>query len=114
MAHELPIRYSQLVDEALQASIITKNNLIFNNRHESNGEKVAGSVVKIPVRTTDVVVGDYDKVKGIDLNIGGTEYIDLKLEHDKAVNEMIDGYNAASVPDGIVAKECQVLHMRLH
>jgi len=38
------------------------------------------------------------------LNIGGTNYIDLKLEHDKAVNEMIDGYDAASVPDGILAE----------
>ena len=30
-------------------------------------------------------------------------YLDLNIDHDEAVNELIDGYDAASVPDGIVA-----------
>ena len=35
---------------------------------------------------------------------GTTTYMDLDINIDEAVNELIDGYDAASVPDGIVAE----------
>ncbi|MEG2633403.1 MAG: hypothetical protein RSA97_02285, partial [Oscillospiraceae bacterium] len=38
------------------------------------------------------------------LSNGGTVYLDLNIDKDKAVNEIIDQYDAASVPDGIVAE----------
>lgn len=101
MAHTLQERYSKLIDEKLRASLVTKDNFIFNNRYEGNPK--AGKV-KIPVRSTEVKVGDYDKATGLELQGGSTTYLDLNLSYDKAVNEIIDGFDAAAVPDNIVAE----------
>ena len=101
MAHTAQERYAKLVDAKLRNTLVTKDNLIFNNRYE--GDPKAGKV-KIPVRDTEVEVKDYDKASGIDASAGSTTYIDLNIDHDEAVNEIIDGFDAASVPDGIVAE----------
>ncbi|HIU48499.1 MAG TPA: hypothetical protein IAB04_03990 [Candidatus Avimonoglobus intestinipullorum] len=100
MAHTLQDRYSGLVDEKLRASLVTRDNYIFNNRYE--GDPKAGKV-KIPVRDTEVTVSDYDKASGVSLTSGSTSYIDLSIDRDKAVNELIDGYDAEAVPDNLVA-----------
>ena len=101
MAHTAQERYAKLVDAKLRNTLVIKDNLIFNNRYE--GDPKAGKV-KIPVRDTEVEVKDYDKASGIDASAGSTTYIDLDIDHDEAVNEIIDGFDAASVPDGIVAE----------
>ena len=100
MAHENQERWSKLVDAKLRNQLVTRDNLIFNNRYE--GDPKSGKV-KIPVRDTEVEVKAYDKAKGIDPKAGTTTYLDLNIDQDEAVNELIDGYDAASVPDGIVA-----------
>lgn len=101
MPHTLQERYSSLIDEKMRASLVTRDNYIFNSRYE--GTPKAGKV-KIPVRSTEVVVGDYNKSTGLALSGGTTTYLDLSLDYDKAVNEIIDGYDSAAVPDGIVAE----------
>lgn len=101
MAHLLQDRYSKLIDKKLQATLVTKSGYIFNDHYEGDA---TGGKVKIPVRSTDVTVGDYDKANGMDLSTGTTTYIDLDLSYDKAVNEIIDGYDANAVPDDIVAE----------
>lgn len=100
MAHEAQARYSHLVDAKLRATLVKKDGVVFNTRHE--GTPTAG-VVKIPVRDTEVQVGDYSKANGAAATHGDTAYIDLILDKDKSINEIIDGYDAASVPDGLVA-----------
>ena len=100
MAHTLQERYSSMVDEKLRASLVTRDHYIFNTRYEGN-PKVGK--VKIPVRDTEVSVSDYSKTAGVDLASGSTTYIDLSINKDKAVNELIDGYDAAAVPDNLVA-----------
>jgi hypothetical protein len=101
MAHENQQRYSSLVDIKLRNTLVTRDNLVFNSRYE--GSPKAGNV-KIPVRDTEVEIKNYDKAKGVDLETGTTTYLDLAIDRDKAVNELIDGFDAASVPDGIVAE----------
>ena len=101
MAHENQERWSKFVDVKLRNNLGTRDNLIFNSRHE--GDPKAGKV-KIPVRDTEVAVKKYDKAKGLDPETGSTTYLDLNIDQDEAVNELIDGYDAASVPDGIVAE----------
>jgi len=101
MAHTLQERYSPLILAKLRASLVLKDGVIFNNDYE--GSPSAGSV-KIPVRDTEVVVGDYNKASGIAPGSGTTTYQTMLITKDKAVNEIIDGYDAASVPDGIVAE----------
>ena len=100
MAHANQERWAKLVDMKLRNTLVTKDNLIFNTRFE--GDPKAGKV-KIPVRDTEVEVKAYDKASGIDLAAGTTTYLDLNIDADEAVNELIDGWDAASVPDGIVA-----------
>lgn len=99
-AHAHQERWSSLVDAKLRQTLVTRDNNIFNTNYE--GDPKAGKV-KIPVRDTEVTVKDYDKAKGIDPETGTTTYMDLDIDQDKAVNELIDGYDAASVPDNIVA-----------
>lgn len=99
--HALQERYSKLIDEKLRATLVTKDNLIFNSRYE--GSPKAGKV-KVPVRDTEVEVKVYDKQKGVDITGGSTTYFDLNIDNDEAVNELIDGYDAAAVPDGITVE----------
>lgn len=96
--HELQERYSNLVLAKLRKTAIFIS--LFNRRYE--GTPTAGSV-KIPVRDTEVAVGDYDKNNGGDLGFSATTYKPLLIDKDKYVNELIDGYEAQAVPDNLVA-----------
>lgn len=100
MANELQERYSNLVDKKLRDELVTKDGVIFNNKYEGNPK---AGVVKIPSRDTEVAIGDYNKTNGVSLTESATTYIDLALDNDKAVNELIDGFDAQAVPDNIVA-----------
>lgn len=99
-AHAAQERWSSLVDAKLRQTLVTRDNYIFNTNYE--GTPTAGKV-KIPVRDTEVTVKAYNKATGVDLETGTTTYIDLDIDKDIAVNELIDGYDAAAVPDGILA-----------
>ena len=101
MAHELQERYSSMVLAKMRAELVLKDGIVFNNDYE--GSPKAGAV-KIPVRDTEVKVADYDKNDGIDANTSSTTYKTLVINKDKAVSEIIDGYDAEAVPDGIVAE----------
>lgn len=97
--HTQQERYSHLVDLKMRKSL--KTSYCFNGRYE--GSPKAGAV-NIPVRDTEVATGDYDKAKGGALGTGSTTYVKILIDKDKYVNELIDGYDAAAVPDGIVAE----------
>lgn len=99
-AHAHQERWSSLVDAKLRQMLVTRDNYIFNTNYEGNPK--AGKV-KIPVRDTEVETKDYDKANGIDPAAGTTTYMDLDIDQDKAVNELIDGFDAATVPDNIIA-----------
>lgn len=99
MAHNLQERYSKLVLAKMRKTLVTKDNLIFNTRYEGSPK---GGAVKVPVRG-EVEVSDYDKANGITATTGSTTYKTITITHDKAILEIIDGYDAAAVPDGIVA-----------
>lgn len=100
MAHESQTRYSNLVLAKLRSESVLKVGVVFNNDYE--GSPSAG-VVKIPVRDTEVQVSDYDKANGIKAGTGSTTYENFVIDKDKAVNEIIDGYDAQTVPDNLVA-----------
>ena len=101
MAHALQTRYATMVLEKLRATLVTRDNYIFNPRFE--GTPTAG-MVKVPVRDTEVSVRQYNKATGLALEEGSTTYLDLPIDKDYGVNEIIDGYDADAVPDGIVAE----------
>ena len=69
MAHTNQERWATLVDAKLRSQLVTRDNLIFNNRYE--GAPKAGKV-KIPVRDTEVAVKTYNKANGVDASVGST------------------------------------------
>lgn len=99
MGHVLQNRYSDMVLEKLRKSLVLKDGIIFNNDYD--GDPKAGAV-KIPKRDGEVEVGDYNTTTGIALSAGSTEYITLTINKDKAINEIIDGFEAQAVPDNLV------------
>ena len=92
-------RYSNLVDAKLRNELVLKDGTIFNNRYE--GDPKAG-VVKVH-KTAASTVADYDKTKGVVPSAVTDEWIAITINKDKVVNEIVDGYDAAAIPDGIVA-----------
>lgn len=100
MAHESQERYSNLVLAKMRKETILKDGIVFNNDYE--GDPKSGSV-KIPVRDEEVAVSDYDKTNGINAGSSSTKYVTLIINKDKAVSEIIDGYEAAAVPDNLIA-----------
>ncbi|MCD8356264.1 MAG: hypothetical protein LUE11_06800 [Clostridia bacterium] len=100
MAHESQVRYASLVDAKLRYTLIKKDGVFFNTRYQ--GSPKAGSV-KIPVRDTEVSIQAYDKANGVEGTNGSTSYLTMLIDKDYAVNEIIDGFDAVSVPDNLVA-----------
>ena len=100
MAHALKERYSKLVLEKLRKTLVTKDGYIFNTRYE--GDPKAGAV-KIPTRA-EMTALSYSKSAGLTATQKDTTYVTMNIDKDVAVNEIIDGYDAAAVPDGIVAE----------
>lgn len=99
MAITLSERYSNLVDTKARASLVLKDGVIFNNRYE--GDAKAGAV---KVRKTGAAtVQDYDRTNGVALTKGASQWITITLDKDKVINEVIDGYAANAVPDGMIA-----------
>lgn len=99
-AHAAQERYSKLVLAKLRNELVLKDGVVFNNDYEG---KPSAGVVKIPVRDGEVEVSDYDKANGIQGTHGSTSYENMPITKDKALNEIIDGYDAQSVPDNLVA-----------
>ena len=95
MAHITRTRQSDIIDAKLRVDFPILDNGFFNTKYI--GEPTAGSV-RIPVRNGEVVVADYDKVNGVNLTLSSTTEELLLIDQDKAVNELIDGYEAAAVP----------------
>lgn len=91
-------RYGKIVEAKLRATSVFAG--IFNNRYE--GEPKAGAV-KIPVRS-EIEASAYSIADGLTISNPSTTYQTLVLDNDYAVNELIDGYVAAAVPDGMVAE----------
>lgn len=100
MAVELQERYSSLVDAKLRYTIVQKNGVVWNNRYE--GEPKAGAV-KVPVRDTEAVVSAYNKATGANKTLATGSFLTVDIDKDYAVNEIIDGYDTAAVPDNLVA-----------
>ncbi len=70
------------------------------------GSPVAGAV-KVPKRDMDVKIVDYDVKSGVELSQSATSYENIPVDNHKAINELIDGYEAQAVPDNLVAQRLE-------
>ena len=98
--NELQVRYSDLINAKLRAELVLKDGVVFNNDYIGNPK--AGAV-KIPQRDGEVEVQDYSTTNGVAKTTQNTEYVTVVVNKDKAVNEVIDGFESAAVPDDMVA-----------
>lgn len=105
MAIEKQVRYSSIVDEKLRSEFPILTNGLFNTKYEGNPK--AGAV-KIPV-TSEATASDYDAMTGTALTQANVSYITLNLTQDKAINELIRGYEASAVPLNMVADRLEAI-----
>lgn len=98
--HELQERYAQTILKIARKKLGLRAN---HAGSDYTGDPKAGAI-KIPVRDDEVVVGNYDVVAGATLTTSGTEYLNVLVNKNRAVNELVDEYEAAAVPDGIKAQ----------
>lgn len=98
--NELQTRYSDLINAKLRAELVLKDGVVFNNDYE--GDPKSGAV-KIPQRDGEVEVQDYNTATGVAKTTQDTAYVTVVINKDVAVNEIIDGYESAAVPDNMVA-----------
>ena len=97
--HELQERYANMIVKLMRPYLKIRNT--FSRDYEGN--PTAGAV-KVPVRNLEVEVQNYNVKNGVDLTQSQTTYLNILVDQEKAVNELIDGYEAAAVPDNLVAQ----------
>lgn len=100
--HERQERYANSIVKLMRPQLKIRNT--FSRDYEGN--PVAGAV-KVPVRNTDVKISDYDVKNGVSLSQSDTSYLNIPVDNNKAINELIDGYEAKAVPDNLVAQRLE-------
>lgn len=63
--------------------------------------------VNVPVRETDVALGNYDVSTGLALGQSATTYLNIPIVLNKGINEIVDGYEATVIPDNIKAQRLE-------
>ena len=76
----------------------------FSTDYEIDG---ATGAIKVPTRDAQVTISDYDILNGVALTQSATDYVDLPVDKNYAINELIDGYEAEAVPDNIRANRIE-------
>jgi hypothetical protein len=99
--HELRERYATDIVKLLRKKLATVDNVVFMSDYEGNPK--AGAV-KVPVRDGEVITADYNILSGATLTQSATTYLTITIDNNKAVNELIDGFEASAVPDNVVAQ----------
>ena len=100
--HERQERFASAIVKLMRPALKIRNT--FSRDYEGN--PVSGAV-KVPVRNTDVALTDYDVKAGVALSQSATTYLNIPVDNHKALNELIDGYEASAVPDNLVAQRLE-------
>lgn len=100
--HERQERYANAIVKLMRPSLKIRNTFA----RDYEGSPVAGAV-KVPVRNTDVTISNYDVKSGVALSQSATTYLNVPVDNHKAINELIDGYEAQAVPDNLVAQRLE-------
>jgi hypothetical protein len=100
--HNRTEKYADAIVALMRPSMKIRNT--FSRDYEGNPSFGA---VKVPVRNLDVAVSDYDVKDGVELSQSATTYLDILVNNNKAVNELIDGYEAEAVPDNLIAQRLE-------
>ena len=100
--HNRQERYGAMIVPLMRKEFVVRSRF----KRDYEGNPVAGAV-QIPTRNTEVVVADYNIATGVALTQGATTYVPVLITKNKAVNEIIDGYEAEAVPDDLKAQRLE-------
>lgn len=100
--HNRQERYADSIVKLFRKQLVVRSE--FSRDYEGN--PTAGAV-KVPVRATDVALNNYDVVSGVSLTTSATTYLNIPVDNHKAINELIDGYEASAVPDNLIAQRLE-------
>ena len=95
-------RYADSIVKLFRKQLVVRSEF----SRDFEGAPVAGAV-KVPVRATDVALNNYDVVSGVSLTTSATTYLNVPVDNHKAINELIDGYEASAVPDNLIAQRLE-------
>ena len=98
-------RKETYADEVLAIARAEMN--IYDDFSEDYEKDEVTGQINVPTRNGEVQVSDYDVKNGIELTQSATDYLPLPIDKDYGVNELIDGYEAAAVPDNLVAQRVE-------
>ena len=100
--HHRQERYADSIVKLFRKQLVVRSE--FSRDYEGN--PTAGAV-NVPVRATDVALNNYDVVSGVSLTTSATTYLNVPINNHKAINELIDGYEASAVPDNLIAQRLE-------
>lgn len=110
MANPIAINGTHYRQEKYANTIVALMRQQFNIRSDFSrdfeGNPVSGAV-NVPVRTGDISLSNYDILNGITMTQSATTYLQILVDNHKAFSEIIDGYEAAAVPDNIQAQRLE-------
>ena len=95
-------RYADSIVKLFRKNLVVRSEFM----RDYEGSPVAGAV-KVPVRATDVALANYDVASGVSLTQSATTYLNIPVDNHKAINELIDGYEASAVPDNLIAQRLE-------
>lgn len=100
--HYLQERYANTIIQLMRQEFNIRNEF----RRDYERDPISGGV-NIPVRNGDITLSDYDILNGITLTQSATTYIQVLLDNHKAFSELVDGYEAAAIPDNLKAQRLE-------
>ena len=100
--HKSQEKYTNEIVPLIRQEFNVRND--FSRDYE--GDPVVG-IVKVPTRNEDIKLSDYDILNGIKMTQSATDYLDIPVNKEKAFSELIDGYEAETVPDNIRAQRIE-------
>ncbi len=100
--HKSQEKYTNEIVPLIREEFFIRND--FSRDYE--GDPVVG-IVKVPTRNGDIKLSDYDILNGITMTQSATDYLDIPVDQEKAFSELIDGYEAETVPDNIRAQRIE-------
>lgn len=95
-------RYADSIVKLFRKQLVVRSEFM----RDYEGNPVAGAV-QVPVRATDVALANYDVASGVSLTQSATTYLNIPVNNHKAINELIDGYEASAVPDNLIAQRIE-------
>ena len=100
--HKRQEKYADTIVKLMRKEFNIRND--FSRDYE--GDPVNGAV-NVPTRNGDITLSDYDILNGVTMTQSATDYLPILVDKNKGFSELVDGYEAESVPDNMKAQRLE-------